>query len=113
MCIYSVVNVENMKLFELSMLDREPDKVLPSIEDLALETWEELVEYTVLQKKSKRTKQGYYEIWKVGLKGKLLGKAKWYSKGKIEVNFPHLICKKLLGAKILPKCGGMIQNESI
>ena len=35
MCIYLVVNVENMKLYEPSMLDKEHEKVLPSVEDLA------------------------------------------------------------------------------
>jgi len=35
MCIYSVVIVENLKLYELSMLDQEEEKVLPSVEYLA------------------------------------------------------------------------------
>lgn len=36
MCIYSVVNVKNLKLYEPSMLDQEIDEqVLPSIKDLA------------------------------------------------------------------------------
>ena len=35
MCIYLVVNVENLKLFEPFMLDQELEKVLPSIEGLA------------------------------------------------------------------------------
>jgi hypothetical protein len=34
MCIYSIVNVENLKLYEPSMLDQEEEQVLPSIEDL-------------------------------------------------------------------------------
>ena len=37
MHIYSVVNVENMKLYEPSMLDKESEQVLPSIEDLVAE----------------------------------------------------------------------------
>jgi hypothetical protein len=35
MHIYSVVNVENLKLYEPSMLDQEEEQVVPSIEDLA------------------------------------------------------------------------------
>ena len=35
MCIYSIVNVENLKLYELSMLDQESEQVLTSVEDLA------------------------------------------------------------------------------
>jgi hypothetical protein len=34
-CIYSVENVENLKLYEPSMLDPEEEKVLPTIEVLA------------------------------------------------------------------------------
>ena len=32
MCIYSVVNVENLKLSEKSMLDQETEQVLPFAE---------------------------------------------------------------------------------
>ena len=38
MHIYSVVNVENLKLYEPSMLEREEEQVLPSVEDLAPNT---------------------------------------------------------------------------
>ena len=48
MHIYSVVNVENLKLDDPSMLDQEEEKVLPSIEELAPDAQEELVDYTVL-----------------------------------------------------------------
>ena len=37
MDIYSVVNVENMKLNEPCMLEYEPKKVLPSVEELSPE----------------------------------------------------------------------------
>jgi hypothetical protein len=42
MHIYSIVNVENLKLYETSMLDQEEEHVLPSIEDLAPDAQEEL-----------------------------------------------------------------------
>jgi hypothetical protein len=49
MHIYLVVNVENMKLYEPSMLDQETEEqVLPTIEDLAPEAQAELVEDTIL-----------------------------------------------------------------
>lgn len=32
--IYSIVNIENLKSFEPSMLDNEPSKVLPFVKDL-------------------------------------------------------------------------------
>ena len=53
-CIYSIVNVKNIKLYEPSMLDKDHEQVLPSIEDLAPEAQEELVEDTILQKKSRK-----------------------------------------------------------
>jgi hypothetical protein len=34
MCIYLVVNVENLKIYETSMLDQEDEQVPPTIEDL-------------------------------------------------------------------------------
>jgi len=84
MCIYSVVNVENLKLYEPSILDQEEEQVLPTIEDFAPDAQAELAEYTVLQNKSRTTRQGQHYLWQIGLKGKLPGKAKWYSKEKVE-----------------------------
>ena len=49
MHIYLVVNVENLKLYEPSMLDQETEvQVLPTIEDLAPEAQAKLAEDTVL-----------------------------------------------------------------
>jgi hypothetical protein len=58
MHIYSVVNVDNLKLYEPSMLDQEEEQVLPSIEDLAPDAQAELEEDTILKKQSKTTRQG-------------------------------------------------------
>ena len=46
--IYSVVNVENLKLYETSMLDEEEEKFLPSIEDLPPNAYAKLENDTVL-----------------------------------------------------------------
>jgi hypothetical protein len=78
MHIYSVVNVENLKLYEPSMLDQEEEQVLPSVEDLAPDAQAELTEDTILQKRS-RTTRGKHDLWQIGLKGQLPGKAKWYT----------------------------------
>jgi len=48
MHIYLVVNVENMKLDEPSMLDQEEKEVLHSIEHLAPYSQEDLVEDSIL-----------------------------------------------------------------
>ena len=108
MCIYSIVVVENLKLYDPSMLDQEEEQVLPSIEYLALDAQEELANDTLLQKRSRTIGQGKHELWKIGLIGKLQEKVKWYSREKAEesISSPHSI--KLLGRKILPKQGGII-----
>ena len=49
--IYSVVNVDNLKLYEPSMLDQEEEHVLPFGEDLALDAQVELTQHTVFQKR--------------------------------------------------------------
>ena len=58
MCIYSIVNVENMKLYEPSMLDQELEQVLPSVEELTLEDEDELEKDTVLWNNSTTTRRG-------------------------------------------------------
>jgi hypothetical protein len=57
MNIYSIVNVENLKLYEPSMLDQESGmEVLPTMEYLAPKYQVDLVDGTDLQKKSKETR---------------------------------------------------------
>jgi hypothetical protein len=90
MCIYLVVNVENLKLYDPSMLELEEEQVLPTIEDLTPDAQEELVEDTVLQKKSRTKRQGQHDLFQIELKGQLPRKAKWYSREE-EDKFPHLI----------------------
>ena len=48
MCMYSIVNVKNLKVYEPPTLYKEEDRVLPSIEDLALDAQVNLVEDTIL-----------------------------------------------------------------
>eukprot|EP00253_Pinus_taeda_P023991 PITA_23991 len=91
MHIYSVVNVENLKLYEPSMLDQEEEQVLHSVGNLAPDAKAKLIEDTVLQKRSRTKRQGKQDLWQIGLKGQLPGKAKWYTREKVEEIFPHLI----------------------
>jgi len=51
----------------------------------------EVAEDTVLPKKSKATRQGQHDLWQIGLKGQLPGKAKWYSREKVKEKISHLI----------------------
>jgi hypothetical protein len=91
MCIYLVVNVENLKLYEPSMLMR----MKRAKSYLPLKIWHQMHKKITrghnLQKKIRMTKRGQQELWQVGLKGQLPTKAKWYSKEKVEELFPHLL----------------------
>jgi hypothetical protein len=76
MHIFPVVNVENLKLYDPSMLDQEEEQVLPTIEYIAPYSQEKWEEDTILQNNSRTTRQGKHDLWKIGLKGQLLGKEK-------------------------------------
>lgn len=91
MCIYLVVHVENLKLYEPSMIDEEEEQVLPSLEDLEPNSQGELTEDTILQKRHRTTRHGQHDILQFGFKGQLPDKAKWYTREKVEEKFPRLI----------------------
>jgi hypothetical protein len=48
MHIYSIVNVDNLKLYEPSVLDLKEEQVLPTIEELALNDQAYLIEDMIL-----------------------------------------------------------------
>jgi hypothetical protein len=60
--IYLVVNLDILKLYEPSMLDKEEEQVLPSIEDLAPDAQEELEEDIFFQKWYRDTRQGQHDL---------------------------------------------------
>ena len=57
MHIYSIVNVENIKLYESSMLDQEFEHVLRSLEVFVPEAQKKLVEAIILRKKFRTTRK--------------------------------------------------------
>ena len=57
MYIYLVVSVDNIKIYEPSMLDQEEEEVLPTIEDLTPHAREKLAKDTVLQRRSTTIRQ--------------------------------------------------------
>lgn len=70
MLIFSIVNANNLRLYEPSILDEnEEGQVLPSIEYLTLDAWEELLEDTIIKKNIRMNQMGQHELWQVGLKG--------------------------------------------
>ena len=69
MHIQSVVNADNLRLFEHSLIeDPEEHSQLPSIDDLLPEYLNELQEDTVLDRKVRTTHRGDFEYLKIGLK---------------------------------------------
>ncbi|XP_059068253.1 uncharacterized protein LOC131858820 [Cryptomeria japonica] len=70
MQIYSVVNVENLKLYEPPMiLDEDTDIQVPLVDDLSPEYMSELPEDVILDKNVRTSQRGPIEYLEVGLKG--------------------------------------------
>ena len=57
-CTLTCCECREFELYEPSMLDQEEEQVLPSVEDLAVDAQVELIEDTVLQTRSRTTRQG-------------------------------------------------------
>jgi len=70
MQIYSVVNVENLRLFEPPLIDDQGEHVqLPSIDDFSPKYLDELQHDLVLDKRTRTSKRGNVEYLRVRLKG--------------------------------------------
>lgn len=92
MHIYSLINVENLRLFEPSLIeDPEEKSQLPSIDDLLPEYLNELQEDTVLDRKVRTTRKGDIEYLRIGLKGSKPSSARWMEIGQVRKMYPHLI----------------------
>ena len=92
MQIYSVVNVENLKLYEPPMImDEEINIQIPSIDDLATEYMRELQDDVILDRNVRTSRRGNAEYLQVGLKGMHPGKERWMEIGKVRELYPHLL----------------------
>jgi len=92
MHIYSVVNVENLKLYEPPMIMvPEEDTQILTVDDLAPEYMNELQEDTIFDRKVQNSRCGDVEYLQVGLKGMNLSKARWMEFGRLRKLYPHLI----------------------
>ena len=70
MKMYSIVNVENLKLYEPPMImDQYVQVQVPSIHEFSPEYLNELEEYVILDKKDIYSQRGDVEYICVGLKG--------------------------------------------
>ena len=70
MQIYSIVNVEKLRLYELPFIEDQGESVqIPSIEDLSPEFLDELQQDTILDRRTRSSKRGNVDYLRVGLKG--------------------------------------------
>jgi len=102
MNIYSIMNVEHLKMYEPSMLTKDEagsDPILLSLNELAPNTIDELKEDSILQNKVRAIRRGEIKLWLVGLKGKKINKSKWMDKSKVRELYPHLC---FYGTKCFP-----------
>jgi hypothetical protein len=91
MQIYSVVNVENLKLYEPPMImDQRESVSVPSVDEFSPEYLDELKEDIILDRRTRTSRRGDVEYLRVGLKGTHPSKSRWIEKGKVREKFPHL-----------------------
>ena len=92
MQMYSVVNVENLRLYEPPLIDDSENHVqLPSIEDFSPEFLDELKEDAILDRRTRTSRRGDVDYLRVGLKGSKPSKAKWMELEQVRRLYPHLL----------------------
>jgi hypothetical protein len=91
MQMYSVVNVENLKLYEPPMIiDQDIQVQVPSVDEFAPEYLNELQEDVILDKKVRSSRRGDMEFLCVGLKGMHPSKARWIETRRVRELYPQL-----------------------
>ena len=92
MQIYSVVNVDKLKLHELPMIMNEDESAqVPSIHDFAAECMTKLQEDIILDRKVCTSRRGNVEYLHVGLKGMNTSKSRWMEIERVRKLYPHLV----------------------
>ena len=92
MHIYSVINADNLRLFEPSLIeDPKVQSQLPPINDLLPEYLNELQEDTGLDRKVRTTHKGDVEYLRIELKSSKLSSEKWIEIGQVRELYPHLV----------------------
>ena len=91
MQIYSVVNVENLKLYDPPMImDEETNIQIPLVDDMAPKYMNELQDDVILDRNVRTSQRGNAEYLRVGLKGVHPRKSRWMEIGKVRDLYPHL-----------------------
>ena len=94
MQMYSVVNVENLRLYEPPLIDDSENHVqLPSIEYFLPEFLDELREDAILDRRTCTSRRGDVEYLRVGIKGSKPSKEKWMELEKVRRLYPHILNK--------------------
>ena len=92
MHIYSVVNAENLRLFEPSLIEDPEEKIQsPFIDDMLAKYLNELQEDIVVDRKVRTTRRGDVEYLRIGLKGSKPSNARWIEIGQVRKLYPLLI----------------------
>jgi hypothetical protein len=92
--IYSVVNVEKLRLYEPPIIEDQGENVhIPTIEYFSPEYMNELQEDTILEKRVCTSPRGDVEYLRVGLKGTNPSQFKWMETEKLRKQYPHLFTK--------------------
>ena len=90
MKMYSIVNVEKLKLYESPMImDQDEQVQVPSVDEFAPEYLNELQEDVILDKKVRSSRKGDMEFLRVGLKGMHPSKTRWIETERAR-EYPHL-----------------------
>ncbi|OMP09602.1 kanadaptin-like protein [Corchorus olitorius] len=98
MHMYSVANVENLRLFEPSLLDEGDDTtLLPVVHDLV--PMERATTDMLLDRKTRKTRNGEQEFYWVCPKGQYPNRTKWYSQEQMQEKFPQLLIDAFEGPK--------------
>jgi hypothetical protein len=89
--IHDVLNVNNLKLFESSLLE----EVVPvqHLVDNIPYFQPPLLEDTILEQRIRQTRSTEYISYLVGRKGDTLAQARWISADKLKRSFPHLVAE--------------------
>ena len=91
MHMYSVFNVENLRLYEPPLIvDHESVVQLPSIEDFSPEFLDELKEDTILDRRTHTSRRGSVDYVRVCFKGSKQNKEKWMEVDRVRELYPHL-----------------------
>jgi len=92
MHLYPIVNVDNLRLFEPSLIEHPKEQSqFPSIDDMLLEFLNQLQEDTILDRKVRTTHRGDVEYLRIELKGSKPCSAIWIEIGQVRKLYPHLI----------------------